>query len=181
MQSAPFFVSKLSVKTLPCVILFRSGHFLCCNYYVSISITKSRNITRKYYWAVLLVLFKLKILFSLILFIISYCLHSYFVRFFFRKGIAVDRLVGFQDLGGKDDFPTRMLENILIKKGNPSPPNHQKVYYAVIKSCQSLNHCHTGIINEKNVDEDGEDDECNENQHRSVRSSTNVDSDSDWI
>ncbi|GAB2226919.1 hypothetical protein Droror1_Dr00008717 [Drosera rotundifolia] len=42
-ENAPFFVSKLSVKTLPCVI-------------------------------------------------------------FFRKGIAFERLIGFQDLGGKDDF-----------------------------------------------------------------------------
>lgn len=36
----------------------------------------------------------------------------------FRKGIAGDRLVGFEDLGGKDDFPTKRLENLLIKKGN---------------------------------------------------------------
>lgn len=38
----------------------------------------------------------------------------------FRKGIAIDRLIGFQDLGGKDDFTTRTLENVLIKKGNSS-------------------------------------------------------------
>jgi len=38
--------------------------------------------------------------------------------FTFRKGIAVDRLVGFQDLGGKDDFSTKTLEALLIKKGN---------------------------------------------------------------
>lgn len=37
--------------------------------------------------------------------------------FTFRKGIAVDRLIGFQDLGGKDDFTTKTLENLLIKKG----------------------------------------------------------------
>jgi hypothetical protein len=37
---------------------------------------------------------------------------------YFRKGIAVDRLVGFQDLGSKDDFSTRALENILKMKGN---------------------------------------------------------------
>jgi hypothetical protein len=36
---------------------------------------------------------------------------------YFRKGIAVDRLVGFQDLGSKDDFSTRALENILKMKG----------------------------------------------------------------
>lgn len=35
-----------------------------------------------------------------------------------RKGVAVDRLVGFQDLGGKDDFSTKTLEVLLIKKGN---------------------------------------------------------------
>jgi hypothetical protein len=38
--------------------------------------------------------------------------------FAFRNGIAVDRLVGFQDLGGKDDFATKTLEVLLIKKGN---------------------------------------------------------------
>ncbi|PWZ38250.1 Thioredoxin domain-containing protein PLP3B [Zea mays] len=55
-ENAPFFVAKLAIKTLPCVILF-------------------------------------------------------------KKGIAVDRLVGFQDLGSKDDFSTRALENILKMKG----------------------------------------------------------------
>jgi hypothetical protein len=34
-----------------------------------------------------------------------------------RKGIAIDRLVGFEDLGSKDDFSTRALENILKRKG----------------------------------------------------------------
>ncbi|XP_074311650.1 thioredoxin domain-containing protein PLP3B-like [Silene latifolia] len=55
-ENAPFFVNKLGIKTLPCVILF-------------------------------------------------------------RKGIASDRLVGFEDLGAKDDFSTIALENLLIKKG----------------------------------------------------------------
>ncbi|KAF8018705.1 hypothetical protein BT93_H3567 [Corymbia citriodora subsp. variegata] len=90
-ENAPFFVTKLGVKTLPCVILF-------------------------------------------------------------RKGIAVDRLVGFQDLGGKDDFSTRALEALLIKKG---------------------------IISEKKDDENDEDSEYLENRHRSVRSSVDPDSDSD--
>lgn len=89
-ENAPFFVSKLAIKTLPCVVLF-------------------------------------------------------------RKGIAVDRLVGFQDLAAKDDFPTTKLENVLIKKG---------------------------IISERKKDED-EEDEDYDGQHRSVRSSVNADSDSD--
>lgn len=89
-ENAPFFVSKLGIKTLPCVILF-------------------------------------------------------------RKGIAGDRLVGFQDLGAKDDFSTTKLENLLIKKG---------------------------MISEKKKNEDG-DDEDYDNRQRSVRSSANVDSDSD--
>ncbi|XP_057525288.1 thioredoxin domain-containing protein PLP3A-like [Amaranthus tricolor] len=89
-ENAPFFVSKLGIKTLPCVILF-------------------------------------------------------------RKGIAFDRLVGFEDLGGKDDFPTRKLENLLNKKG---------------------------IINEKKKDDDEEDD-YSESKRTSVRSSFNPDSDSD--
>ncbi|KAK4259968.1 hypothetical protein QN277_003148 [Acacia crassicarpa] len=89
-ENAPFFVAKLAVKTLPCVILF-------------------------------------------------------------RQGIAVDRLTGFQDLGGKDDFTTKTLEGLLIKKG---------------------------IINEKR-DEDDENDEDHENSSRKVRSSVGADSDSD--
>ena len=38
---------------------------------------------------------------------------------FSRKGIAFDRIVGFQDLGAKDDFTTRALENVLKRKGSP--------------------------------------------------------------
>ncbi|GLU19848.1 hypothetical protein SLE2022_360730 [Rubroshorea leprosula] len=90
-ENAPFFIAKLAVKTLPCVILF-------------------------------------------------------------RKGIAVDRLVGFQDLGGKDDFTTKTLEVLLLKKG---------------------------IISEKKADEDDEDDDYDDNNRRTVRSSVNHDSDSD--
>ncbi|KAM1813604.1 hypothetical protein FF1_027049 [Malus domestica] len=89
-ENAPFFVTKLGIKTLPCVILF-------------------------------------------------------------RKGVAVDRLVGFQEVGTKDDFSTRALEVALIKKG---------------------------IISEKKEDDD-EDDEYLEGGRRIVRSSVNLDSDSD--
>ncbi|KAG6493133.1 hypothetical protein ZIOFF_048110 [Zingiber officinale] len=35
----------------------------------------------------------------------------------FRNGIAFDRIVGFQDLGSKDDFTARALENLLKRKG----------------------------------------------------------------
>uniref|UniRef100_A0A0E0DNY6 Thioredoxin domain-containing protein n=1 Tax=Oryza meridionalis TaxID=40149 RepID=A0A0E0DNY6_9ORYZ len=90
-ENAPFFVTKLGIKTLPCVILF-------------------------------------------------------------KKGIAADRLIGFQDLGSKDDFSTRALENILKMKG---------------------------IIDEKKKDEDDEDDETYMSMNRRVRSSTAQDSDSD--
>ncbi|XP_048445084.1 thioredoxin domain-containing protein PLP3A-like [Pyrus x bretschneideri] len=89
-ENAPFFVTKLGIKTLPCVILF-------------------------------------------------------------RKGVAVDRLVGFQEVGAKDDFSTRALEVALIKKG---------------------------IISEKKEDDD-EDDGYLEGGRRTVRSSVNLDSDSD--
>ena len=37
---------------------------------------------------------------------------------FSRNGIAIDRIVGFQDLGGKDDFTTKTLEVLLLRKGN---------------------------------------------------------------
>ncbi|URD90103.1 Thioredoxin domain-containing protein [Musa troglodytarum] len=90
-ENAPFFVSKLAVKTLPCVVLFRNG-------------------------------------------------------------IALDRLVGFQDLGSKDDFTTRALENLLKRKGKFS-----------LKQ------------------DGGEDADEGEDYHksRSIRSSTIQDSDSD--
>ncbi|CAH8281102.1 unnamed protein product [Arabidopsis lyrata] len=90
-ENAPFFVTKLAIKTLPCVILF-------------------------------------------------------------SKGIAMDRLVGFQDLGAKDDFSTTKLENLLVKKG---------------------------MLSEKRKEEDEEDYEYQESIRRSVRSSANVNSDSD--
>ncbi|ONI05506.1 hypothetical protein PRUPE_5G010500 [Prunus persica] len=70
----------------------------------------------------------------------------------FGKGVVVDRLVGFQDMGGKDDFSTRALEVVLIKKG---------------------------IISEKKG-EDDEDDGYHEGSRRMVRPSVNLDdSDSD--
>lgn len=43
-----------------------------------------------------------------------------FIVYGLSKGIAVDRLVGFQDLGGKDDFTTQRLEAVLTKKGKTS-------------------------------------------------------------
>nr|KYP46863.1 Thioredoxin domain-containing protein 9 [Cajanus cajan] len=89
-ENAPFFVTKLAIKTLPCVS-------------------------------------------------------------FFRQGVAIDRLVGFQDLGGKDDFSTRILEALLIKKG---------------------------IIAEKK-DEDDKDNEYPDSTRRVVRFSTIAGSDSD--
>jgi len=55
-ENCPFFVTKLGIKVLPCVILFRDG-------------------------------------------------------------VAVDRIIGFQELGGVDDFTTKALENRLLKAG----------------------------------------------------------------
>ncbi|XP_057972248.1 thioredoxin domain-containing protein PLP3B-like [Malania oleifera] len=90
-ENAPFFATKLGIKTLPCVILF-------------------------------------------------------------RKGIAVDRLIGFQDVGGKDDFNTKTLEVLLIKKG---------------------------IISEKKEGEEEDEDDNNESRRRTVRASVDPNSDSD--
>lgn len=94
----------------------------------------------------------------------------------FRKGIAADRLIGFQDLGGKDDFTTKVLENLLIKKG-------MYFLYCVCSTYlmkPSLIHCFAGIISEKKQDVDDEDDENHENRCRTVRSSVHSGSDSDW-
>uniref|UniRef100_A0A453HX08 Thioredoxin domain-containing protein n=1 Tax=Aegilops tauschii subsp. strangulata TaxID=200361 RepID=A0A453HX08_AEGTS len=70
----------------------------------------------------------------------------------FKKGIVVDWLVCFEDLGSKDDFSTRVLENILKRKG---------------------------IIVEKKKDNEEEDDETDMSNNRRVRSSTVYDSDLD--
>ena len=35
----------------------------------------------------------------------------------FMDGVAFDRLVGFEELGGKDEFPTMMLTRHLVKTG----------------------------------------------------------------
>ena len=35
----------------------------------------------------------------------------------FIDGIAYDRIVGFEELGGEDDFPTMILTRRLIKSG----------------------------------------------------------------
>ncbi|XP_057485019.1 thioredoxin domain-containing protein PLP3B-like isoform X2 [Actinidia eriantha] len=69
----------------------------------------------------------------------------------FRNGIGTDRLVGFQDLGGKDDFTTKTLEALLIRKG---------------------------IINGIKGDGEDEDDDYHENKRRTVRSSVGINSDS---
>ena len=35
----------------------------------------------------------------------------------FDDGIAFDRIVGFEELGGKDDFPTMALTRRMVKSG----------------------------------------------------------------
>ena len=35
----------------------------------------------------------------------------------FMDGVAFDRIVGFEDLGGKDEFPTILLTRKLVKTG----------------------------------------------------------------
>jgi hypothetical protein len=36
---------------------------------------------------------------------------------FFRNGVAYDRIVGFEELGAKDDFATARLEGMLMSAG----------------------------------------------------------------
>ena len=35
----------------------------------------------------------------------------------FMDGIAVDRIIGFEELGNKDDFPTMALTRLLVNSG----------------------------------------------------------------
>ncbi|GKV29601.1 hypothetical protein SLEP1_g38510 [Rubroshorea leprosula] len=68
---------------------------------------------------------------------------------FLKRESHLMRVVGFQDIGGKDDFTTKTLEVLLLKKG---------------------------VISEK---KDEEDDDYLENARRTVRSSANHESDID--
>jgi hypothetical protein len=40
---------------------------------------------------------------------------------FFRDGVAYDRIVGFEELGARDDFPTAKLEGMLLEGGIVAP------------------------------------------------------------
>ena len=42
----------------------------------------------------------------------------------FEDGIAIDRVVGFEELGGTDDFPTMNLIRKLVKIGMLMPKNN---------------------------------------------------------
>ena len=41
----------------------------------------------------------------------------------FENGVAIDRVVGFEELGGEDDFPTMNLIRRLVKGGVLIPKN----------------------------------------------------------
>lgn len=41
----------------------------------------------------------------------------------FENGVAIDRVVGFDELGGQDDFPTMNLVRRLVKGGVLIPKN----------------------------------------------------------
>ena len=42
----------------------------------------------------------------------------------FIDGIAVDRIIGFEDLGGEDEFPTMKLIRALVDGGVLNPRNN---------------------------------------------------------
>jgi hypothetical protein len=98
---------------------------------------------------------------------------------FFRKGIVVDRLVGFQDLKSKEDFLTRALEHILILKMKGNHVNHTTALYNLGRQMCWQSKKIIGIIDEKKKDDD-DDDEESDAKNRRVRSSTAQDTDSDW-
>ena len=41
----------------------------------------------------------------------------------FENGVAIDRITGFEELGGQDDFPTMNLVRRLVKGGVLIPKN----------------------------------------------------------
>ena len=42
---------------------------------------------------------------------------------FFENGVAIDRITGFEELGGQDDFPTLNLVRRMVKGGVLIPKN----------------------------------------------------------
>jgi len=44
---------------------------------------------------------------------------------FFKDGVAIDRMVGFDDVGGKDDFPTRVIQKRIAKSGVITLPTEE--------------------------------------------------------
>jgi len=51
----------------------------------------------------------------------------------FVDGIAVDRVVGFEDMGNRDDFPQIALTRRLIKSGALKPLNKAEAGHIMIK------------------------------------------------
>lgn len=95
--------------------------------------------------------------------------------FFSRNGIAFDRIVGFQDLGSKDDFTIRALENLLKRKGK-----HFLIASSYIYAGRYLTWFYfSGIIDEKQNGDDDADDAEEYAGNRSITSSTVQYSDSD--
>lgn len=52
----------------------------------------------------------------------------------FLDGVAVDRVVGFEDLGGQDEFPTLILSRRLINSGCLKALNRQEKGQMKIKN-----------------------------------------------
>ena len=44
----------------------------------------------------------------------------------FENGVAIDRIIGFEELGGQDDFPTLNLVRRLVKGGVLIPKNKKE-------------------------------------------------------
>jgi len=66
----------------------------------------------------------------------------------FIDGISVDRVVGFEDMGNKDDFPTLALTRRLIKSGALKALNKAECGHINIKKGRRAN---------DSSDDDGED------------------------
>jgi hypothetical protein len=55
-------------------------------------------------------------------------------------------LVGFQDLGAKDDFTTRELEVLLIKKGTVFMYVVRSLFLFICSCLESLFNCHLQVL-----------------------------------
>lgn len=77
---------------------------------------------------------------------------------FFVDGVAVDRVVGFDELGQKDDFPTELLETRLLAGGavQPAKANQEPLEQEQVRNAVRQGMLARGVLAGEEDDEDSD-------------------------